>query len=152
MKLLEFFGIINELQTNVYSRGGGSIKGFYGTRNAQIPTLILLSTDGSDLKYADDVYALRLQPNSLRKVKRDLSMKQYRGQELTDVEQMNIAIINLFQNLRLDGDLVRKIGDSFPAKIIELNGRPRIFKYMTTDVGMPEGAYTNTFGEKPEMD
>jgi len=152
MKLLEFFGQINELQSRVFTRGSGPIKGFYGTRNAIIPTVILVSQDGSDLEYADDVYAVKLQPNSLKKLKKEINMKQFRGQEVSESDKAYLAMIELFQKLSLTGEHIQKIGKTLPAKIMELNGRPRIFKYMTTDLGMTQTAYTNTFGEMPEMD
>jgi len=61
-------------------------------------------------------------------------------------------MINLFESLSLTGEQVRSIGKHLPAKIAELNGRARIFKYITTDLGLPEQVYLNTFGEQPEMD
>jgi len=151
MKLLEFFGQINELRGRVFTKGDGPILGLYGSAGARIPTHIFVSSDGSDLKYADDIYALKIQPNNLKKLKRDIMMKQARG-GVSESDDAYMTMINLFESLSLTGEQVRSIGKHLPAKIAELNGRARIFKYLTTDLGLPEQVYLNTFGERPEMD
>lgn len=152
MKLLEFFGQINELRGRIFLKGDGPILGLYGSAGARIPTFIFVSSDGSDLKYADDIYALKIQPNNLKKLKREIMMKQARGGGATGSDEAYLTMISLFESLSLTGEQVRSIGQHLPAKITELSGRPRIYKYLTTDLGLPEQVYLNTFGAPPEMD
>ena len=151
MKLLEFFCQINELRGRVFTKGDGPILGLYGSAGARVPTYIFVSSDGSDLKYADDIYALKIQPNNLKKLKREIMMKQARGQA-SGSDEAYLTMISLFESLSLTGEQVRSIGQHLPAKITELSGRPRIYKYLTTDLGLPEQVYLNTFGAPPEMD
>lgn len=151
MKLLEFFGQINELRGRVFTKGDGPILGLYGSAGARIPTFIFVSSDGSDLKYADDIYALKIQPNNLKKLKREIMMKQARGGGATGSDEAYLTMISLFESLSLTGEQVRSIGQHLPAKIVELNGRARIYKYLTTDLGLPEQVYLDTFGTPPEM-
>lgn len=155
MKLLEFFGQINELTARLFLRDNkdGSAAGVYGTSGASIPTHIIVSADGSDLKYTDDVYIVSLQPANLKKFKRELNKKQYMGQGITTSDEMYLAMIDLIENMTLTGEHIRKIGKNLPTKkIVELNGRPRIYKYLTTDLGLPAQVFQNTLGELPEMD
>jgi len=116
MKLLEFFGQINELRGRVFTKGDGPILGLYGSAGARIPTHIFVSSDGSDLKYADDIYALKIQPNNLKKLKRDIMMKQARG-GVSESDDAYMTMINLFESLSLTGEQVRSIGKHLPAKI-----------------------------------
>ena len=150
MRLLEFFGQINELRGRIFIRGDGPILGLYGMANARVPTHIFVSADDSDLKYTDDIYALSIQPNNLKKLKREIMMKQAQGQA-SGSDEAYLSMIGMLESLSLTADQVRSIGKHLPAKIVELNGRPRIYKYLTTDLGLPEQVYLDTFGAPPEM-
>jgi hypothetical protein len=150
MKLLEFFGQINELRGRIFTKGDGPIFALYGTSGAGIPSHIFVSADGSDLEYADDIYALNIQPNNLKKLKREIMMKQARGQA-SGSDEAYMSMIQMFEQLSLTGDQIRSIGKHLPAKIVELNGRPRIYKYLTTDLGLPVQVYLDGFGQPPEM-
>lgn len=151
MKLLEFFGQINELRGRIYTRGEGSVLGLFGTARAKVPTHLLVSADGSDLKYTDDIYALKLQPSKLQKEYQELSRINYVGGNLTQEDVERVRIIEALSHLEIDGDMIRDMGNQIPAKIAELKGRPRIYKYLTTDLGLPEQVYLNAFGQPPEM-
>lgn len=154
MKLLEFFGQINELRSRIFSRtnSDGSATALYGSRHAKIPTHLFVSGDGSDLKYADDIYVVSPQPAKLKKFKSEILNKRYSGEEITQSDESYLTMIGLIEKLTLTGEQVRTLGKILPAKITELNGRSRIFKYLTTDIGLPASIYNDHFGETPEMD
>jgi len=152
MHLLEFFGQLNELRDRVFTRSRDNLLALYGTSRAEIPTHILMSSDNSDLKYADDIYIISLQPTKLKKEYSELSRKN-RTVGVSQDEADRIRIIEAFSHLELDAEFLREMGDKLPAKIAELSGRPYIYKYITTDLGLSPQVYTSAFGEDaPEMD
>jgi hypothetical protein len=154
MRLLEFFGQINELRSRIFSRDNddGSATALYGSRYAKIPTHLFVSSDGSDLKYADDIYVVSPQPAKLKKFKSEILDKRFNKQEVSSSDEAYLTMINSIEKLTLTGEQVRTLGKILPAKITELNGRSRIFKYLTTDLGLPASIYNDHFGETPEMD
>ncbi len=82
MRLLEFFGQINELRSRIFSRDKGQAYGLYGAKNALVPTHLIVSSDGSDLKYTDDVYILSIQPASLTKYMKEIKTRIMQGEDI----------------------------------------------------------------------
>ena len=150
MKLLEFFGQLNELRNQIFMSGRDNLLALYGRRGARIPTHLLIAKDGN-LKDADSIYAVTFQPAKLEKQYKQIARKTYANEELTLEETALAALIEKVSHLEVNGELIQKIGDMIPAKVADLEGHSRIYKYLTTDLGLPRQVYTDTFGEPPEL-
>ena len=149
MKLLE---LLNELRKRFTHRSIGSVSGLYANSNsATLPSEVFVSRDGRDLKQSEQVLAIKIQPKKLATLKNELLKKKHTYHNATPSDHALIMLINQLHQLDLDGDnSLASLANNLPVTVTELTGRPRIFKYVTTDLGLPVVIYDAVFGERPE--
>jgi hypothetical protein len=149
MKFLEF---LNELRRKYIHRTNGSVSGLYANSNsATLPGTVFVPRDGRDLKQSEQIIAIKVQPRKLMAVKNELLNKTYNYRNATPSDEAQLMLINKLHILDLDGESsLANLANNLPVTVTELTGRPRIFKYITTDLGLPVMIYDAVFGERPE--
>jgi hypothetical protein len=149
VKFLEF---LTELRKRFVHRSVGTASGLYANKNsATLPTTVFVSRDGRSLKQSENIIAIKIQPKNMSIMKNALLRKKHITRDETPSDAAQLMLINKLHQLDLDGDIsIANLANNLPVTINELSGRARIYKYVTTDLGLPVMIYDAVFGERPE--
>jgi len=141
MKLEELKQRTDEAASYRFIRGmdGGTGIGLAGSRRG-LPTLVLMSQTGSNIKETETIYAIVVKPRV--------------GETLFRSTDPEDTFVELWAQFKFNGKVLNyfHLYKNYPKvfKIIPLNGKANIFKTLTTDLGMPVPLYEQLFGEIPE--
>lgn len=114
---------------------------FFGTRRS-IPSLIFIPMDEQDIKTTQDAVVIKANP---------VSAKRY-YQQVDSYHPFDVLYNDLYRgdaNFKQHIDKMEEYPNLF--KITRLKGRDRMFKFLTTDLGLSPDVWKGYFGETPEI-
>ena len=154
MKLLELFNstvplLEQSFNYRLVGRGGYNTVAYYGNRNDKIPSLMVMSMDNKPLAESDNFVVITVKPRIAFKKAQE---KDKRNGVAYSPLSAQTALIN-YANSEVEPQSLQYMSihsDIFNIK--EINGRGRMFVYMTTTLGMSVGMFERNLGEVPEID
>ena len=146
MKLLELFAKLEE--GSLFHRGTGTVSGIYPSSRGNTPNVVFMARDGKNLKQSEYVTAIKVQPRKLKQLYDALLTKKYTTRDITAEEEALLPHINALRSLDITPQSLG-VMQALPVKVMDLRGRARIFKYVTTDLRQPMGVYQAVFGDPP---
>lgn len=151
MKLIEFLAELKQRTIVRRSPSNGNI-GLYPNRTAPFPTILFIPRDTPDLHEANTVTVIKFQPRKLSSIVTAISRKKYTTMDSTQQEDHLYDFLSKIKQLDIDSQDLAWI-ENLPqnsASMTTLNGKPRIFKYVTTDLGQTMMVYKSILGDPPQ--
>ena len=128
-------------------------KMFYGRKKAAIPGVIFKPADGNTIRDSNHIFSVVVNNAAGTKLWNKIVQDNQSGTvNQGSPEHEFLQLWSNIGNARQDSVDLRAMSQ-FPGvfKVAELYGRDRIFKYITTDLRMPQQVFVKHFGEVPDM-
>ena len=128
-------------------------KMFFGRKRAAIPGVIFKPADGNTVMNSNHIFAVVVNNAAGTKMWNKIVQDNPGGTiNQGSPEHEFLQLWSNIGNARQDSVDLRAMSQ-FPGifKIAELYGRERIFKYITTDLRMPQESFMKHFGEVPDL-
>ena len=131
-----------------YLNGPNGEHFMYPSNKAGFPSTVLVPIDTQDLKTATNVIVVRFNPRNMKKLMNELARPS-----LVRTEEQE-RIFRIYQEAIDDRNMrpyLKMMYEMPYTRLIELNGRDRIYKYVITDLKQQVATFQSIFGEVPEL-